>query len=95
MRMGLTALLLATAAPALAQQSVSSADRLLHEQAIVLDTHLDTPAHFERPGWDFADWHEYEWDLTQTDIPRMEAGGLEVGERPLVDAAAAGDDEDG
>lgn len=79
MRMGLTALLLATAAPALAQQSVSSADRLLHEQAIVLDTHLDTPAHFERPGWDFADWHEYEWDLTQTDIPRMEAGGLDGG----------------
>jgi len=67
------------AATASAHDKVSSADRLTHEEMLVLDTHLDTPAHFERPGWDFDRWHEYEWDQTQTDIPRMEAGGLDGG----------------
>jgi membrane dipeptidase len=62
-----------------AHETVSPADRLSHEQMLVLDTHLDTPVHFERPGWDFDRWHEYQWDLTQTDIPRMEAGGLDGG----------------
>ena len=67
------------AAPAPAHDKVSSADRLAHEQMLTLDTHLDTPAHFERPGWNFDQWHEYEWDQTQTDIARMEAGGLDGG----------------
>ena len=67
------------ALPASAHDMVSSADRLAHEQMLVLDTHLDTPMHFERAGWDFSDWHEYDWDLTQTDIPRMQAGGLDGG----------------
>lgn len=65
--------------PAFSQDNVSSADRLAHEEMLVLDTHLDTPMHFERSGWDFSNWHEYAWDLTQTDIPRMQAGGLDGG----------------
>lgn len=73
----LSLLLLATSASA--HDPVSSADRLAHEQMLVLDTHLDTPTHFERPGWDFDSWHEYAWDQTQNDIPRMEAGGLDGG----------------
>ena len=80
MRPGLLLFLpLVLASPALAHDTVSPADRLFHEQMLVLDTHLDTPAHFERPGWGFDDWHEYHWDQTQTDIPRMEAGGLDGG----------------
>lgn len=67
------------AAPAFAADDVSPADRLLHEQMLVLDTHLDTPVHFERDGWNFADWHDYDWDGTQTDLPRMAAGGLDGG----------------
>jgi membrane dipeptidase len=67
------------ALPASAHDTVSPADRLAHEEMLVLDTHLDTPVHFERLGWDFSSWHEYDWDLTQTDIPRMEAGGLDGG----------------
>lgn len=72
-------LLAATAGAQTGITGVSDVDRLAHEQMLVLDTHLDTPVHFERPGWDFARWHEYGWDLTQTDIPRMEAGGLDGG----------------
>ena len=80
MRSGLLmALPLLAAAPLAAQEPVSAADRLAHEQMLVLDTHLDTPVNFERPGWDFDRWHDYGWDLTQVDLPRMEAGGLDGG----------------
>ena len=87
---------LALAAPAAAHDPVSPADRLLHERMLVLDTHLDTPSLFERPGWDFTEWHEYAFDNTQVDLPRMEAGGLDGGffviytpQRGLDDAAMA------
>jgi membrane dipeptidase len=71
--------LAAIAAPAAAHEPVSAADRLFHEQMLVLDTHLDTPVLFERPGWDFTRWHEPEWDNSQVDVPRMEAAGLDGG----------------
>jgi membrane dipeptidase len=63
----------------LAQDSVSPADRLAHEQMLVLDTHLDTPTFFERPGWQFDEWHSYFWDGSQVDIPRMQVAGLDGG----------------
>jgi membrane dipeptidase len=73
------ALALLAAGPAAADEPVSPEDRLLHEQMLVLDTHLDTPVLFERPGWDFTRWHEPEWDNSQVDVPRMEAAGLDGG----------------
>jgi membrane dipeptidase len=74
----IAALALLAATPAAAQE-VSSADRLLHEQMLVLDSHLDTPVFFERPGWEFDEWHHVFWDGSQVDIPRMEVGGLDGG----------------
>ena len=81
MKPALIALLgLALAIPAsAAQDQVSEADRLLHERLLTLDTHLDTPTRFERPGWRFDEWHNYDWDGSQVDIPRMEKGGLDGG----------------
>lgn len=79
MRLSLLALPLLFAVPASAQQAVSSSDRLMHEQMLTLDTHLDTPALFERRGWNFDRWHEYDWDNSQVDLARMEAGGLDGG----------------
>jgi membrane dipeptidase len=73
------ALILAVAAPAAAYQAPSAGDRLLHERILTLDTHLDTPVLFERRGWDFNRWHEYDWDGSQVDLPRMEAAGLDGG----------------
>jgi membrane dipeptidase len=58
--------------PALAQSS-------LHQRLICLDTHLDTPASLARPGWDVMARHSFDTDLTQVDVPRMEAGGLDGG----------------
>src|SRR3546814_17658213 len=80
MRPGLVfSLPLLLAVPASAHEAVSPLDRLIHEQMIVLDTHLDTPMLFERPGWKFDEWHEYAWDQTQVDLPRMAEGGLDGG----------------
>jgi membrane dipeptidase len=75
----LLALALLAALPASAQEAPSASDRLVHEQMLVLDTHLDTPADLEWPGWRFGDWHHYRWDNSQVDLPRMEAGGLDGG----------------
>src|SRR3546814_6063814 len=35
-----------------------AAEAPLHGRLLTLDTHLDTPMHFERAGWNFADRHE-------------------------------------
>ncbi|HEX2812269.1 MAG TPA: dipeptidase [Sphingopyxis sp.] len=51
----------------------------LHSRMLVLDTHLDTPLHFERQGWNFADRHTLATDLSQLDIPRMKDGNLDGG----------------
>ena len=51
----------------------------LHSRMLVLDTHLDSPLHFERQGWSFADRHDLATDLSQLDIPRMKDGNLDGG----------------
>jgi len=75
------ALLLAV--PALASCTAGdappAAEAPLHGRLLTLDTHLDTPMHFERAGWNFADRHELATDLSQLDIPRMKDGNLDGG----------------
>ena len=51
----------------------------LHSRMLTLDTHLDTPLHFARAGWSFADRHTLATDLAQLDIPRMKDGALDGG----------------
>lgn len=51
----------------------------LHTRLLTLDTHLDTPMHFSRPGWNFGDRHVLGDDLVQLDIPRMLDGNLDGG----------------
>jgi len=73
-----SAALLATTAHA-AEAPVSKQDRALHERVLTLDTHLDTPEHFARPGWSMVDRHAVKTDGSQVDLPRMDAGGLDGG----------------
>lgn len=70
---------LSLALPVSAQPDVSAHDRHLHERLLVLDTHLDIPARMEDPKWEFGERHVYGWDRSQTDLPRMEEGGLDGG----------------
>ena len=53
------ALLLASTAPhALAAKAKTlPAWAIAHRDAVVLDTHYDTPANFHVPGWDMMDRH--------------------------------------
>lgn len=53
--------------------------RKSHADFLTLDTHLDTPIHFGRPGWSFAGHHDPAADLVQVDMERMEAGALDGG----------------
>lgn len=71
--MQLAASLLVSAAPAPPNA------RAVHEQAIVLDTHFDTPANLGRPGWSILDRHSLALDGDQVDLPRMKEGGVDGG----------------
>jgi membrane dipeptidase len=51
----------------------------LHQRLLVLDSHLDTPMHLARPGWDITQRHDQARDLSQVDLPRMREGGLDGG----------------
>jgi membrane dipeptidase len=70
---------LAVLSSANAAEKISPGARQLHDEVLVLDTHLDTPANFSRPGWRIADDHRQDADLAQVDLPRMKAGGLDGG----------------
>ncbi|WP_233497671.1 dipeptidase [Novosphingobium sp. MD-1] len=50
-----------------------------HRDAIVLDTHIDTPALLHVVGWSIMDRHSLSVDGTQVDLPRMRDGGLDGG----------------
>lgn len=58
---------------------ISEKARAIQAGAINLDTHLDTPALFARPGWKITDRHSYKKDRSQIDYPRMVEGGLDGG----------------
>jgi len=76
-----TALLLASCAAAAqdAPPSGTADARAIHERALVLDTHLDTPSFFDLPGWKITDRHSVATDTSEVDIPRMKEGGLDGG----------------
>ncbi|MDP5279668.1 dipeptidase [Sphingomonas sp. DG1-23] len=70
--------LLATTACA-SSRAAPGKDGDLHKRLLTLDTHLDTPIHFSRPGWDFGARHDRETDPVQVDLGRMDAGDLDGG----------------
>jgi len=72
-------LALSLAIPASAQSDVTPEIREMHDRMLVLDTHLDVAARFDTGEWNFTDRHRYEWDNSQTDLPRMIDGGLDGG----------------
>ncbi len=57
------------------QTSASS----VHASIAVFDSHLDTPALFHDPDYDFSKRGSWEEDGTHVDLPRMHEGGLDGG----------------
>ena len=51
----------------------------LHQKLLTLDSHLDTPASLDLPGWSIDEEHGVHLDYTQVDLPRMKKGGLDGG----------------
>lgn len=60
-------------------QAVPKKVQQLHQNLLTLDTHLDTPASLDLPGWSIEDEHGVHSDYTQVDLPRMKKGGLDGG----------------
>lgn len=60
-------------------QPVPRAAERLHHRLLTLDTHLDTPASLDLPGWSIESEHDVHLDYTQVDLPRMRKGGLDGG----------------
>lgn len=58
---------------------ISEQARAIQARAINLDTHLDTPSLFSKPGWKITDRHSFAGDGSQIDYPRMVEGGLDGG----------------
>ncbi|HTI67911.1 MAG TPA: dipeptidase [Caulobacteraceae bacterium] len=69
----------AAAAPAPLPAGVSAEAMAIHQSMLVLDSHLDIPASFGRPGYDIMDRHDVKADGSQVDYPRMVDGGLDGG----------------
>lgn len=70
----------------MASSVTQAADKVSLEEAeaiqrklVTLDTHLDTPAHLVRPGFDIMERHTYGHDFSQVDVPRMQEGALDGG----------------
>ncbi len=79
MRMG-AALMALLPAAAMAQGPVMSKQTYqLHQKLLTLDSHLDTPASLDLPGWSIDEEHDVLHDFTQVDLPRMKKGGLDGG----------------
>jgi membrane dipeptidase len=65
--------------PSAQAQVVSKKDYDLHQRLLTLDSHLDTPASLDLPGWSIEEGHDVHGDFTQVDLPRMKKGGLDGG----------------
>lgn len=58
---------------------VTKKEYQLHQRLLTLDSHLDTPASLDLPGWSIEEGHDVHGDYTQVDLPRMKKGGLDGG----------------
>jgi membrane dipeptidase len=81
MRMGLLmgAALVALLSGPVSAQAVPKKVVQLHQTLLTLDSHLDTPASLDLPGWSIDEEHGVHLDYTQVDLPRMKKGGLDGG----------------
>lgn len=81
MRMGVVmgAALIALLPFAASAQAVPKKVVQLHQKLLTLDSHLDTPASLDLPGWSIDEEHGVYLDYTQVDLPRMKKGGLDGG----------------
>ena len=64
---------------ATAAQTAQTPGGAFHQSLMVLDSHLDTPAYFHTPEYNFSKRGDFDVDGTHVDLPRMNEGGLDGG----------------
>ena len=64
---------------ATAAQTAETPGGAFHQSLMVLDSHLDTPAYFHTPEYNFSKRGDFDVDGTHVDLPRMNEGGLDGG----------------
>ena len=53
--------------------------RAIHDRALTVDTHIDTPLHMLREGWKVGERHDpSQRESGKVDLPRMAEGGLDA-----------------
>lgn len=50
----------------------------IHEKALTIDSHTDTPLRFTRDAFDVSEKHDGKETYTRLDLPRMKEGGLDA-----------------
>lgn len=58
------------------EELIEKANRI-HNKALTVDSHVDTPLALTRPGFRFGERHEHAGRSHKLDLPRMEEGGLD------------------
>ena len=71
-------LLLLAFSPVGDDEKLSSQALKIHEKAVTVDSHTDTPLYFTRSGFDIGELHNAREHGSKLDLPRMEAGGLDA-----------------
>jgi len=59
-------------------ESVAAKAARIHESALTVDTHCDTPIGLSREGFNLALRHDAKESGTKVDLPRMKEGGLDA-----------------
>ena len=49
----------------------------IHEAALTVDSHTDTPLRLNRQGFDFGQWNDPMETRSKIDLPRMKEGGMD------------------
>jgi membrane dipeptidase len=61
------------------EESILDRAKDIHERALTVDTHADTPSRLLREGWIIGEWHDPdERSSGCIDLPRMKEGGLDA-----------------
>jgi membrane dipeptidase len=62
---------------ALSEEKLKEKAARIHEQALTVDSHVDTPLWLTRKGFRFGERHDDARSRSKLDIPRMKEGGLD------------------
>jgi membrane dipeptidase len=61
-----------------AKQTIEEKAAAIHEKALTIDSHTDTPLRFTRDEYSITDRHDGHETYSRLDLPRMEEGGLDA-----------------